>query len=423
MNYKKNILPALILLAGLAAAAWLLQGPHAHHDHDHEHGAHGHEAEEAAEAKGPHRGRLLTDGDFTLELAIFEAGVPPEFRAWFTKAGKPVAPADVKLSVTLIRPGKVEDRFTFKPEGDFARGDHEVVEPHSFDYVIVADHAGTMHKWSFAAPEMQTVITAEAAAKAGVQVTLAAPANLDERLEVYGRVSLDLDSVRRANARFAGVVVEARKSLGDKVAAGEVVARLENSQTLVSVEVKAPGAGVVIARTATAGEVVAEGAALYTIAGLDKVWVELEIPSKDLGRVKAGQAVVLHADEGEATQGVIASVAPLVSAENQTAVARVVVLNPDGRWRPGGFVKGAVTLSSSRAPVTVKTSALQTLFGFDVVFSQHGDVYQARPLELGRRSGDRVEVLKGLAAGETYVSEGSFLIKADIGKTGASHDH
>lgn len=423
MNYKKIILPALILLAGLAAAAWLLQGPHAHHDHDHEHGAHGHEAEEAAEAKGPHRGRLLTDGDFTLELAIFEAGVPPEFRAWFTKAGKPVAPADVKLSVTLIRPGKVEDRFTFKPEGDFARGDHEVVEPHSFDYVIVADHAGTMHKWSFAAPEMQTVITAEAAAKAGVQVTLAAPANLDERLEVYGRVSLDLDSVRRANARFAGVVVEARKSLGDKVAAGEVVARLENSQTLVSVEVKAPGAGVVIARTATAGEVVAEGAALYTIAGLDKVWVELEIPSKDLGRVKAGQAVVLHADEGEATQGVIASVAPLVSAENQTAVARVVVLNPDGRWRPGGFVKGAVTLSSSRAPVTVKTSALQTLFGFDVVFSQHGDVYQARPLELGRRSGDRVEVLKGLAAGETYVSEGSFLIKADIGKTGASHDH
>ncbi len=421
MNYKKIILPALVLLAGLATAAGLLRGPHAHDDH--QHGAHGHEAEEAAEAKGPHRGRLLADGDFTLELAIFESGVPPEFRAWFTKAGQPVAPADVKLSVTLIRPGKVEDRYTFRPEGDYARGDHEVVEPHSFDYVIVADHAGTMHKWSFAAPEMQTVISAEAAAKAGVQVSQAAPADLDERLEVYGRVGLDLDGVRRASTRFAGVVVEARKSLGDKVAAGEVVARVENSQTLVSVDVKAPGAGVVIARTAAAGEVVAEGAALYTIAGLDKVWVDLEIPCKDLGRVKVGQAVRLHAEEGAATPGVLASVSPLVSAENQTAVARVVVLNPDGRWRPGGFVKGAVTLGTSRAPVTVKTSALQTLFGFDVVFSRHGDVYQARPLELGRRSGDRVGVLKGLAAGETYVSEGSFLIKADIGKTGASHDH
>ena len=421
MNSKKILLPSLILLVGLAAAAWLTQGSHDHHDHGHD--DHGHGAE-AAEAKGPHRGRLLSDGDFTLELAIFEAGVPPEFRAWYTKAGKPVPPAGVKLSVTLVRPGKVEDRFTFAAEGDFARGDHEVAEPHSFDYVIVAEHAGVAHKWAFEAPEMQTIIAAATAAKAGVKVEQAAPAELNETLEVYGRVTLDPDGVRRATARFAGVVVEARKSLGDKVSAGEVVARIENSQTLVTAEVKSPGAGVVIARTAAAGEAVAEGAALYTIAAFEKVWVELEIPRNDLARVKAGQAVVLHADDGtEAARGVIASVSPLVSAETQTAIARVVVPNADGRWRPGGFVKGAVAVASSRAPVTVKASAVQTLYSFTVVFSQHGEVYQARPLELGRRNGDRVEVLKGLSAGETYVSEGSFLIKADIGKSGASHDH
>lgn len=424
MNPRKILIPSLILLAGLAASAWLYQGSHSHDDHGHGHGAHGTEVAEAPEAKGPHRGRLLADGDFTLELAIFEAGVPPEFRAWFTKAGKPVPPADVKLSVTLIRPGRVEDHFTFAPEGDFARGNHEVVEPHSFDYVIVAEHAGVAHKWSFAAPEMQTVIAAAAAEQAGVKVEQAAAAELEETLEVYGRVALDLEGVRRASARFAGLVVETRKSLGDKVAAGEVVARLENTQTLVSADVKAPGAGVVIARTAVAGEAVAEGAALYAIAALDKVWVELDIPRKDLARVKAGQAVVLQADDGtEAARGVIASVSPLVSAETQSAIARVVVPNADGRWRPGGFVKGAVAVASSRAPVTVKASAVQTLYSFTVVFSQHGEVYQARPLELGRRNGDRVEVLKGLAAGETYVSEGSFLIKADIGKSGTSHDH
>lgn len=421
MNSKKILIPSLILLVGLAAAAWLSQGSHDHHGHGHD--DHGHGAE-AAEAKGPHRGRLLADGDFTLELAIFEAGVPPEFRAWYTKAGKPVPPADVKLSVTLIRPGKVEDRFIFAAEGDFARGDHEVVEPHSFDYVIVAEHAGTAYKWAFEAPEMQTVITAAAAEKAGVKVEKAATAEFNEIIEVYGRVTLDPDSVRHATARFAGVVVEARKSLGDKVSVGEVVARIENSQTLVTVEVRSPGAGVVIARTAAVGDGVAEGAVLYTVAAFERVWMEFEISRKDLARVKAGQAVVLHADDGgEAASGVIASVSPLVSAETQTAIARVVVPNPDGRWRPGGFVKGAVTVASSRALVTVKVSALQSLFGFDVVFSQHGEVYQARALELGRRSGDCVEVLKGLAVGETYVSEGSFLIKADIGKSGASHDH
>ena len=421
MNPKKILIPTLIVLAGLAATVWLYQGEHVHHDHAHEgHGAH----ETASEAKGPNRGRLLKSADFTLELAIYEAGVPPEFRAWFTKAGKPVQPSDVKLSVTLIRPGKVEDRFVFAPEGDFARGDHEVAEPHSFDYVIVAEHAGVEHKWAFEAPEMQTVISAAAAEKAGVKVQKAAAAELDETLEVYGRIALDPDSVRRATARFGGVVIEARKSLGDTVVAGEVVARVENSQTLVTTEVKSVGAGVVIARSAATGEAVAEGTALYTIASLEKVLVELEIPRKDVARVRVGQRVMLQGEEGsEATTGVIASVSPLVTAETQTALARVIVPNPEGRWRPGGFVKGAISVATFRAPVTVDASAIQSLFSFTVVFSQHGELYQARPLELGRRSGNRVEVLKGLSADETYVTEGSFLIKADIGKSGASHDH
>jgi cobalt-zinc-cadmium efflux system membrane fusion protein len=419
MNPRNNIIPSLILLAGLAASAWLYQGTPASEGH-----GHGAESSEPEAAKGPNRGRLLSDGDFVLELAIFEAGVPPEFRAWFTKAGKPVSPAEVKLSVTLIRPGKVEDRFTFSPEGGLARGDHEVAEPHSFDYVIVAEHAGVAHRWAFEAPEMQTVIAAEAAEKAGVKVDQAASAELAASVEVYGRVVLDPDRVRRASARFAGVVLDARKSLGDKVVAGEVIARVENSQTLVSVDVKAPGDGVVITRSAAAGESVAEGAVLYTIADLEQVWVELEIPRKEISRVRAGQAVMLRADEGaEDIQGVVASVSPLVSAGTQSALARVVVPNPQGRWRPGGFIKGVITVGSSPAQVTVKVSALQTFFGFTVVFSRHGEVYQARPLELGRRDGDRVEVLKGLSKGETYVSEGSFLIKADIGKAGASHDH
>jgi cobalt-zinc-cadmium efflux system membrane fusion protein len=248
MNHRNNIIPSLILLAGLAASAWLYQGTPASEGH-----GHGAKSSEPEAAKGPNRGRLLSDGDFVLELAIFEAGVPPEFRAWFTKAGKPVSPTDVKLSVTLIRPGQVEDRFNFSPEGGLARGDHEVAEPHSFDYVIVAEHAGVAHRWAFEAPEMQTVIAAAAAEKAGVKVDQAASAELAEAIEVYGRVVLDPDRVRRASARFAGVVLDARKSLGDKVVAGEVIARVENSQTLVSVDVKAPGDGVVITRSAAAG--------------------------------------------------------------------------------------------------------------------------------------------------------------------------
>ena len=59
----------------------------------------------------------------------------------------------------------------------------------------------------------------------------------------------------------------------------------------------------------------------------------------------------------------------------------------------------------------------------DVVFIQEGNLFEAVPLELGRREGDWVEVLSGLPAGKAYASKNSFLIKADILKSGATHDH
>src|SRR5215510_12163506 len=78
------------------------------------------EAAPAQAERGPNNGRLLRDGEFELELAIFETGIPPEFRAWTTIAGKPVEPQAVDLKVTLTRLGSV-DVIGFHPEGDFLR--------------------------------------------------------------------------------------------------------------------------------------------------------------------------------------------------------------------------------------------------------------------------------------------------------------
>ena len=81
-------------------------------------------------ARGPHGGRLLTDGDLAVELAIFEAGVPPEYRAWITRGGQPVSPGDVTLTVTLERLDGERNVFRFQPQGDFLRGDGTVtVQP------------------------------------------------------------------------------------------------------------------------------------------------------------------------------------------------------------------------------------------------------------------------------------------------------
>lgn len=423
MNRKLIFSLLVVVLVGGFGAYYLLESGHDHgiaagHDHDH-----GHDDHDEDSPRGQHRGRLFTDGDFTVELAIFEDGVPPEFRAWFTNAGQPMDPAAVKLGVRLIRPGEVVDEHNFVAAGDFARSPAEVYEPHSFTYIVTAEHSGRTHRWELAAPEMQTTIAADAAQRAGVVAEPAGPTTLPETLAVYGQVRLNADRLARATPRFAGLVREARKSLGDSVAAGETVAIVEASESLAAFEVKAPQAGIIVARAATAGETVEAGTALYTIADLSEVWIDLSIPRGDQSRVRAGQSVTLHTDGGPDIEGTIAWISPLGSIETQTLTARVIVPNADGRWHPGLFVTADITIATVTVPVAVQEAALQTLFDFDVVFSQHGELYQARPLKLGRRHAGLVEVIAGLKAGERYVTGNSFLIKADIGKAGAAHDH
>ncbi len=421
---RKALLPLFVILAfGALATWWLLETNHAHHEHASDDHGHGHDDHAEEAPRGPHNGRLFNEGAFTLELAIFEDGVPPEFRAWFTLNGQSLPPAAVQLAVRLIRPGNVVDEHIFAPDGDYARSSVVVYEPHSFRYEIQARHGEHTYRWELDAPEMQTTIAADTAQRAGVAVEAVGPVVMAETLAVYGQVRLNADRLARATPRFGGLVREARKSLGDLVAVDEVVALIEANDSLAVFEVKAPRAGTIIARTATAGETISEGAALYTIADLSEVWVDLYIPRGDQPRVRPGQIVAIHSEGVADAAGKISWLSPLGSAETQTITARVVVSNPDGRWRPGLFVKADITVATAEVPVAIRESALQTLFDFDVVFSQHGDLYQARPLELGRRSGGWVEVLTGLRAGELYVTANSFLIKADIGKSGASHDH
>ena len=75
--------------------------------------------EQAEPEKGPHNGRMLREGSFALELAIFETGVPPEFRVWLTDNKNPINPDDVELTVTLTRLGNVIDDIKFISQSYF----------------------------------------------------------------------------------------------------------------------------------------------------------------------------------------------------------------------------------------------------------------------------------------------------------------
>ena len=108
---------------------------------------------------------------------------------------------------------------------------------------------------------------------------------------------------------------------------------------------------------------------------------------------------------------------------SQTIVARATLDNRDGQWRPGTAIEAEVTVSTREVPLAVRADALQRFRDFTVVFAQIGDTFEVRMLELGEADGEHVEVLGGLKPGTRYVTDQSFLIKADIEKSGASHDH
>jgi cobalt-zinc-cadmium efflux system membrane fusion protein len=380
-----------------------------------------HEAEAEAE-RGPHGGRLLADGNFTLELAIFEAGVPPEFHAWATSAGQALAPADVSLTVELARLGGRVDRIDFAPQNDFLRGTEIVHEPHSFDVTVVARYSEREHRFEYASYEGRTTIASDVARAAGIATATAGPGTISDELLLYGAIAPDATRVRAVHARFPGVIRNVNRNVGDAVRSGETLATIESNESLQTYTVLAPIAGIVTARHAAPGEQT-DGDALFEIADFSSVWTELDVFSRDRARLRAGLAVAVTGDNGAAAAGAVDYLAPVGNRASQSVTARVVLDNADGRWTPGQFVEGRVTIGTAPVANAVPLGALQRFREFDVVFAQVGETYEVRMLTLGRRDARFVEVLGGLEPGTTYVTENSYLIKADVEKAGASHDH
>ena len=382
---------------------------------------HGMEAEPEPE-KGPHRGRLLTDGDFTLELSIFETGVPPEFRVWVTERGQPVKPDDVDLAIKLIRLGDHTDNVGFKTQDDFLRGDTVIYEPHSFVVSIEAIYNGKTHHWQYDNFEGRTKIGAEVAKAFGLETLIAGPIVLQETVTVYGRIMTNTERVREVSARFDGVIQSVSPSIGDTVQKGQPLAKIESNESLKSYTIKAPISGVITQRDANPGEQTG-GRQLFTITDTSSVWVDLSVFPADRARVIAGAPVTITAATGDLSVESVINRVNVVAEANQSVIARVVLDNLDGRFLPGTYVTAEVIIGTHQVPLAVKRTGLQAFRDFTVVYAQIGDEYEVRMLELGRQDREWIEVLSGLDPGTRYVSENSYLVKADIEKSGASHDH
>ncbi|WP_043337518.1 efflux RND transporter periplasmic adaptor subunit [Belnapia moabensis] len=186
-------------------------------------------------------------------------------------------------------------------------------------------------------------------------------------------------------------------------------------------EVRAPIAGRITSRPRMLGDAVSAEAEVYTLADLSTVWVELAVPPADLAFVADGMPVRIR---GEARgEGRIVFLSPVLDPETRSARAVVELPNPEGVFRPGGFVTAEVAAARTSVPVLVPRGAVQEIGGESVVFLRTPEGFARREVVLGRGDQEGVEVVSGLDPGERYAAAGSFILKAELGKAEAGHEH
>jgi cobalt-zinc-cadmium efflux system membrane fusion protein len=374
--------------------------------------------------RGPHRGRMLRDGDFAVEMTIFEDGVEPEFRVYAYRGDKPVPPAQVKLTVDLKRLGGKLDRFAFAPQADYLRGSGVVREPHSFDVTVTASSAGRSHKWAYASYEGRTTISADAARAGGVRSERAGPATVSDVIDIAGRVEITPEGKADVRARLPGQIVWITGQLGQAVTRGQTLLRVESSHSLQTYAVPAPISGVIVEKNANVGDTTGDRA-LFVIADPSKLHAEFFVYPRDAERVQVGQGVTVRSLSGEnRIEAAVEAILPAADLASQTLLAHVHLPASASRvLRPGMGVEGAFAVARAQVPLAVRTKAIQRFRDFEVVYAKVGDTYEVRMLKLGRRTPEWTEVLGGLEPGAEYVTDGAFLIRADVDKSGASHDH
>ena len=192
----------------------------------------------------------------------------------------------------------------------------------------------------------------------------------------------------------------------------EMPAHIESD--LTRYEILSPIDGTVIHKEISLGAALEGNSEIFMVADLGTVWIDISVYQKDLAYIREGQPVTILSNGGSkpVAQGTIDYVGPVLEHETRTALARIILSNPDGTLRPGTFVKAHIAVESDEVAVAVPRDALQTIEGETVLFVPTGHGFEAHPVATGRSSHAIVEIVSGFEPGWSYVIKGAFELKA-----------
>ena len=267
-------------------------------------------------------------------------------------------------------------------------------------------------------PEKKRIdVTEEARKKSGIQIEVAGPAVLKKTLKLNGKITPNEERMVHVSPRFPGIVKSIAKRLGDVVKTGEALAVIESNESLQPYEVKSEIDGTIIKRDIALGEFVDTSKTIFIVADLSNVWVDFSVYRHESENLRVGQKVLIQPNErADKIESTISYVSPFGLENTQTTLARAVVPNDNGQFRPGLFINGDVIIGEAQVPVAVKAGAVQTIEDKPIVFIQTGKGFEMREVTTGERDDERVEIKSGLAAGEKYAAENSFLLKSELAR-------
>lgn len=492
---QKTVLAVLILasLVGGGAYVWHESGHQntANHAHGDGHAEHSTPApDQASTERGQHGGKLFRDGNFALELKIFEEGVEPQLRLYAYQDNQLIPPQQWQAQVHIQRLDTAET-IRFRPEADYLLGDQVIYEPHSFVVDLKVTHTGKPHTFTWTQLEGRVRIPQASINSSGLEILTVEPKSFAVQQSYSGALQLMPTQQAIVTSNSAGTIQRVFKTVGQSVRQGEVLAWIE-SRELISlraqhqsavqqlqlaqshlqreqrlwqekvspeqdyltakhqvaqakiavdevsrliaslgavagtdhIEVRAPIDGVISASPALTGLYVPSQQILFELANTRVLQALVQVPEQQLAEIHPQQtASITSKNSLLRTTGRVQYISPTFSSATRTAQVTVQVDNASGQWHAGQLVDIAIQTKTHRANLAVREDALQTFRDWTVVYIQVGDDFEIRPVELGQRGDGAVEVLSGLQVGQRYAAGNAYLLTAELGKAGATHDH
>ena len=417
------------------------RGPHDTHNHDahaekaegsekHDHSGHGH-AETGGEKGDDHgaeehaHGSGKQDGDdghgednhddepaVKLTPAIMkEFGIKTERADRGAIAKLITRPAEVSFNLehythVVPRVGGIASSIRVS-QGDRVKTDQVLAEFESRELAgLKAEYLGAVERFDLARLEFQRMQALRKKGIASEKTYLAS-----RSVFVEARIAL-----RSARQKLSSIGIR-----------GKVLQQIvkEPDANIARYIMRSPMDGVVISRHLVRGELVSTEREAFVVANLSSVWIDISVYASDIPVVRAGQQVILETETGEKAAGSISFVSPDVSEKTRTAKARVVLEGNSSKFRPGMFIKASIAVSQSDVAIRVPKSAIHVQDAKTVVFANEDGAFKPRPVMVGRQNDHYAEITQGLKPGDTFASEGSFLIKAQLSKAsfGDGHNH